>query len=130
MKDAFPHAAAADARSGMENNLKKAVTDMVVLHLLHERAMYIGEITAELHRRSNRSVSLSFPYTVIYRMEQQGYITEHEKQRAPDGRLRQYYGITAAGCERLTELTARYYNFSQGVVKILQSTPTSASKSP
>ena len=55
----YPPAAAAHSRSGslagMENNFKKAITELLVLFLLNEREMYINEITAELSRRSGES---------------------------------------------------------------------------
>ncbi|MDR3765977.1 MAG: PadR family transcriptional regulator [Butyricicoccus sp.] len=125
----YPTAAAAHSRSGslagMENNFKKAITELLVLFLLNERDMYINEITAELSRRSGESFQIVFPYAVIYRMQRFGYIDETQKQRAPDGRLRQYYGITADGSSYLKELLAFYLHLSDGVAKILTSPSTS-----
>lgn len=118
-----PPANGAPARSGspagMENNFKKAITELLVLYLLREREMYINEITAELSRRSGNAFQIVFPYAVIYRMQRFGYICEACKQRAPDGRLRQYYGITPDGVNYLEELLAFYLRFSAGVSRIL-----------
>lgn len=105
----------------MENNFKKAITELLVLFLLREREMYINEITAELSRRSGNSFQIVFPYAVIYRMQRFGYIREAGKQHAPDGRLRQYYGITDDGCAYLEDLLAFYLRFSDGVSRILAS---------
>lgn len=117
--------AAVPARSGSlagtENNFKKAVTELLVLFLLNEREMYINEITAELSRRSEEQFQIVFPYAVIYRMVRFGYISETRKQKAPDGRLRQYYGITEEGASYLHDLLAFYIRFSDGVSKILDS---------
>lgn len=107
--------------AGMENNFKKAITELLVLFLLDERNMYINEITAELSRRSEEQFQIVFPYAVIYRMVRFGYISETHKQKAPDGRLRQYYGITPEGSAYLQELLAFYLKFSDGVGKILLS---------
>ena len=47
--------------AGMENNFKKAITELLVLFLLDEREMYINEITAELSRRSEEQFQIVFP---------------------------------------------------------------------
>ena len=44
---------------GLEENLKKAVSEMLVLFLLNEREMYIGEIPDELERRSDGKFHIS-----------------------------------------------------------------------
>ena len=82
---------------GLEENLKKAVSEMLVLFLLNEREMYIGEIPEEL------------------------YIDELKKRVAPDGRKRQYYGITPKGREYLVQLTDTFGQFMQCIGLILQS---------
>lgn len=119
------HPSRSGSLAGMENNFKKAITELLVLFLLDERDMYINEITAELCRRSEEQFQIVFPYAVIYRMVRFGYINETRKQKAPDGRLRQYYGITDEGSAYLRELLAFYTRFSDGVRKILESSPLS-----
>lgn len=106
---------------GMEDNLKKAVAEMLVLHLLNEREMYIGEIPEELERRSGGTFRIVFPYSVIYRLVKFEYIDELHKRIAPDGRKRQYYAITSKGQTYLGELRAMFERFSVGVTTILQS---------
>ena len=115
------HPSSSGSLAGMENNFKKAITELLVLFLLDERDMYINEITSELSRRSEEKFQIVFPYAVIYRMARFGYINETRKQKAPDGRLRQYYGITAEGSAYLRELLAFYTKFTDGVTKILES---------
>lgn len=66
---------------GLEENLKKAVSEMLVLFLLNEREMYIGEIPDELERRSDGKFHIVFPYSVIYRMVKFEYIDELKKTR-------------------------------------------------
>lgn len=110
-----------DMRSalGMEENLKKALTELLVLSLLSKREYYIGELTAALHEKSGSILNIVFPYGVIYRLSRVDYITECKKRIAPDGRLRQYYRITEDGKEYLAELMEVYRRFSQGVENIL-----------
>ena len=53
--------------AGMEVNLKKSVTEMLVLLLLRERDMYAGEVSDELDRRSCGLCGIVFPYSALYR---------------------------------------------------------------
>ena len=107
--------------AGMEENMKKAVAEMLVLFLLHERDMYIGEIPEELERRSGGIFHIVFPYSIIYRMVKFEYIEEQKKRIAPDGRKRQYYAITEKGRTYLKELRGLFRQFSEGVDTILAS---------
>ena len=107
--------------AGMEDNLKKAVAEMLVLFLLDEREMYIGEIPEELKRRSGGMIHVVFPYSIIYRMPGFGYIEEPRKRLAPDGRRRQYYAITKRGQNYLADLRALFDKFSAGMETILTS---------
>ena len=51
--------------AGREENMKKAVAEMLVLFLLNERDMYIGEIPEELAKRRGGTFHIVFPYSVI-----------------------------------------------------------------
>ena len=104
---------------GLEENLKKALTELLILFLFQEGERYIGELSALLEARSGGVLSIVFPYAAIYRMTQGGYLTEGKKKTAPDGRLRQYYVITEEGTARLEEMLETYRRFSQGVNDIL-----------
>lgn len=105
--------------AGMEDNLKKAVAEMLVLFLLQEKDMYIGEIPDELNRRSGGAIQIVFPYSIIYRMVRFEYIDELKKRVAPDGRRRQYYAITEKGKQYLNELRELFQQFFTGVNTIL-----------
>lgn len=104
----------------LEENLKKALTEMLVLALLRRREYYIGELTSDLEKLSRGALSIVFPYGVIYRMTRAEYITESKKRTAPDGRLRQYYRITAAGEEYYAQLLTAYRRFTAGVADVLK----------
>ena len=60
--------------SGLEDNLKKA----------------LAEFPDILCIRSQGAVDVMFPYPVIYRTTESGYLEATQKRVAPDGR-RQYY---------------------------------------
>ncbi len=104
----------------LEENLKKALTELLILYLLASREYYIGELTDVIRERSGGTLSISFPYAVIYRMTRSGYIVERGKRNAPDGRLRQYYGITDNGREYLSGLLDIYTKFTKGVSIIIE----------
>lgn len=105
----------------LEENLKKALTETLVLFLLSQREYYIGELTAVIQEKSGGALNIVFPYAAIYRMSRGGYITESQKRIAPDGRLRQYYTITEQGRAYLSGLLDTYRRFSRGVSDILSS---------
>ena len=92
----------------VEENLKKALVEMLMLALLHERAYYAPELNQALAERSGGAVNVSFPYAALYRMIEQGYIQEMPKRKAPDGRRRQYYGITDTGRQFFKETWSVY----------------------
>lgn len=105
---------------GMEENLKKAVTEMLVLTLLNDEDMYANQITQTLGERSGGDLSIVFPYAVLYRLINFGYIIEAYKKIAPDGRRRQYYQITEEGRRYGAELRELYRRFTGGVGKLLE----------
>ncbi len=104
---------------GMEENLKKAVTEMLVLTLLSREDMYAPQITQALEERSGGALSIVFPYSVLYRLISNGYIIEAYKKIAPDGRRRQYYQITPEGRAYQAQLEELYHRFSGGVELLL-----------
>ena len=103
----------------LEENLKKALTELLILRLLMDRDYYIGELTEMLKAKSNGALNIVFPYGAIYRLQQAGHICEKEKRNAPDGRRRQYYRITESGRVYLSQLITIYTTFSKGVGAVL-----------
>lgn len=104
----------------LEDNLKKALTELLVLHLLSQRDYYIGELTTTLNERSGGALTIVFPYGAIYRLQQAEYIAESQKRTAPDGRRRQYYSITPTGITYLKQLQTLYTRFIRGVDEVLK----------
>ena len=104
---------------GLEENLKKGTTELLVLYLLREREMYINEITDLLLERSSDRLNITFPYAVVYRLLDAHYIELGEKCIAPDGRRRQFYHTTPAGEAYLEQLLVVLDRFMGGVYEIL-----------
>ena len=99
----------------MEENLKKALSEMLVLALLHEMDYYALELAPAIAERSDGAIVLTFPYAILYRMIDQEYIQEMPKRIAPDGRRRQYFHITDAGRVYFKKIWAVYQRFIVGV---------------
>lgn len=111
---------------GMEENLKKAVTEMLVLTLLSREDMHAPQITQALEAGSGGALSIVFPYSVLYRLQDNGHIEEAYKKIAPDGRRRQYFRITQAGRDYQAQLVELYRRFSAGVTLLLDKGGTGA----
>lgn len=103
----------------LEENLKKAITELLILQLLSQREYYIGEITQAISDKSGGTLNVVFPYAAIYRMEEAGYIVELPRRIAPDGRRRQYFSITPEGLVYLAQLRNVYATITGGAAKIL-----------
>ena len=105
----------------LEDNFKKAVTELLILNLLSERDYYIGEITETLSQRSSGVLKIVFPYSAVYRLQKDGYIVDSEKRVAADGRKRQFYSITQPGRSYYGQLLDTYRSFISGVNKVFDS---------
>lgn len=105
---------------GLEDNLKKAVTEMLVLSLLEREDMHVAQLTQALEQGSGGAFVIVFPYSALYRLVNTGYIIEAYKKNAPDGRRRQYFQITEEGRAYVKELREVYRRVSGGVELLLK----------
>jgi len=103
----------------LEENLKKAVTELLFLEILSSREHYIGEVIQTIGEKSGGVLSIVFPYAAVYRMTEAGYIKELPRRIAPDGRRRQYYAITPEGRECLARMRDVYATIADSILKIL-----------
>ncbi|MBQ2245170.1 MAG: helix-turn-helix transcriptional regulator [Oscillospiraceae bacterium] len=113
-------AIAKDPAASLEENLKKALTELLILHLLTRREFYIGELTATLQQESGGALNIVFPYSAVYRLQREGYIVESGKRIAPDGRRRQYLSITEHGHAYYSQLLQTYDRFTGGITAVLK----------
>lgn len=105
---------------GMEEGLKKATAEMLVLYLLSMEDMHSAQIIQNLRERSGNVLTMVSPYMLYYRLIERDCIVEAYKKIAPDGRRRQYYQITDKGREYLSGLIAAYRRFTGGVALLLE----------
>ena len=90
---------------------KRATSPLAVLRILSDRPMYGYELIQELKQRTGGKYQLSLLYPVLYRLEEQGYLTISASEIV-DGRARNYYAVTAAGREYLRQTLAEYDEIS------------------
>ena len=102
----------------MAENLKKALTEMLILSFLSKKNMTIYEILHILDEQSNSICRIQYPYGVIYRMSDRGYIEIAGKAVSND-RRRIHYRITSCGREYLSKITEEYHHFLSGIEMIL-----------
>ena len=104
----------------MEDNLKRAVTEMMVLTLLNREDLSAVQIMQRVEEETGHTVSLVSPYMLFYRLIENGSIIEAYKKNAPDGRRRKYYQITAKGRLYMEELISLYHRITGGVEQLLK----------
>jgi len=103
----------------MTENLKKALTEMLILSFLSKKDMTIYEILSILDKKSDGICRIQYPYGVIYRMSDRGYIEIAGKAISND-RRRIHYRITDIGRDYLARITDEYHHFITGMNMILE----------
>ncbi len=96
---------------GMQDMLKKATTEMLVLFMLRQRPNYIYQLTQEIERLTDKQLKFNTLYLAVYRLEANGHIYISEK-RAEGSHLRVYYAITPQGEEYYQSLKATFVSFT------------------
>ncbi len=97
---------------------KRAVSPLLVLHVLRDGPMYGYEINQAMKRRSNDKLGLALLYPVLYKLEEDGYIYQTET-RVENGRARTYFAMTPAGQAYLEEKSAEFRDLADTMLAIL-----------
>ena len=103
----------------IRETLKKAVTELLVLLVLHERSMYTYEMMREIETRSGGEIVFNTLYQAIYRLQEFHYIVEESKKMV-DNRVRIYFSITPEGETYLEQLITEYRSFTRTVDRVLE----------
>ena len=106
--------------ANIQTALKKATTEMMVLHLLREKPMYTYEMMNEIEVRSNGAITFNTLYLSIYRLEEKGCIREYDKVMSEDNRTRIYFTITDTGITYLDDLVKGYKQYTAALALILE----------
>ena len=101
------------------NNFFSGITDMLILYFLKQKDCYGYEMTKAVSELSEGllSISINTIYTSIYKMENDGLISEYSKL-VGKRRTRVYYHLEPAGIAHLEKLLASYQAMVAGVDKI------------
>ena len=64
---------------------------------------------------------MNFLYPVLYRLQQQGYVTEYSQEITESHRTRNYYAITDEGKEYLKFMLTKYRELLKAVDTVIES---------
>lgn len=110
----------------INENLRRGTIDLLLLTLLQEEDMYGYQLSQQLARRSGGLYTMTegSMYPSLYRMLKKGMISDRRvivgKRRA-----RVYYHLEPAGEAYLENIRTEYLSMNEGILKILQSAPSS-----
>ncbi len=110
-----------DSANSFEDYFKRATSPMMTLLLLNEKPMYVYKLSQELERRSSSTYKMNFLYPVLYRLQQQGYVTEYSQEITESHRTRNYYAITDEGKEYLKFMLTKYRELLKAVDTVIES---------
>lgn len=106
---------------GISDNLKRGVTELVLLGLLSEQDMYGYEMAQALRERSHGKFVLqeTSMYPTLYRLQDGGYISARE-ELVGKRRKRTYYHLEPAGQIYFRQSLAEYLGVQEGIRAILR----------
>jgi len=100
------------SRTGLERELKRGSTEILILALLEEQDRHGYDIGRLIGERSDGTITFHIAslYPTLYRMEHRGLIDGRWIERAGQ-RRRRYYRLTAAGRKVLAKQRTVWKNF-------------------
>ena len=104
----------------MNTALKKATSELIVLHLLREKPMYTYEMMSAVAQRSGGVITFNTMYLSIYRLQDRGCIQEQGKVVSEDNRTRVYFAITPEGEAYLDRLMEEYRRYTRALDRVLE----------
>ena len=106
--------------ANMNTALKKATSELIVLHLLREKPMYTYEMMSAVAQRSGGVIAFNTMYLSIYRLQDRGCIQEQGKVVSEDNRTRVYFAITPEGEAYLDRLLEEYRRYTRALDRVLE----------
>ena len=106
---------------GLDRQLKKGSTELLVLSLVERRARHGYEIGKLIETRSRGTLTFNVAslYPLLYRLEARGLIEGRWVEKASQ-RRRRYYRLTAAGRRSLAAFVDEWSRFRASVDAILK----------
>lgn len=105
-----------------EKQMKKGVLDMLVLQLLYHEQKYGYQIIQELKEKSEDIFQLKDGtlYPILYRLEEDGFVTGRWSEAKGRQLSRKYYCITDEGRQALHEISMVWNHISKGINMIME----------
>jgi PadR family transcriptional regulator, regulatory protein PadR len=106
---------------GLDRELKKGSTELLVLSLVERRARHGYEIGKLIETRSRGALTFNVAslYPLLYRLEARGLIEGRWVEKASQ-RRRRYYRLTAAGRKRLRLQQGAWAAFVEAMGRITE----------
>ena len=103
----------------VSTNFKRGSTELLLLTLLSQGERYPYEISKELKKYSDGLFDIQGPslYTVLYRLEQKGYVATRDVQVGR--RIRCYYHLLPSGYAVLEGILREYRSIAKGIENVL-----------
>ncbi len=105
--------------TGLERELKRGSTELLILALLEERDRHGYDIARLIDDRSDGAISFHVAslYPTLYRMEEKGLIQGRWVEKAGQ-RRRRYYRLTPAGRKVLAAQRSLWENFFHALNRV------------
>lgn len=106
----------------IQNSLKKATIEMILLKLLSESDMYGYQLCQEIKKRSSDQYTIleGSMYPILYRLSEEGYIVPYNK-KVGKRQIRVYYHMESIGTDYLNNLIEHYTKFTDVISILLNS---------
>lgn len=103
-----------------QDNFKRGTAELLVLHLLQKEDLYGYQITHAFEEKSMGVYTMleGSLYPVLYRLTEEGYISDYEKL-VGKRRTRRYYHLEPKGQEYYKEILADYDLITNSIFRIL-----------
>jgi DNA-binding PadR family transcriptional regulator len=103
----------------IRSNIARGSTELAILGLLAEQALYGFEISKRIEERTGGALSfqLASLYPMLYELEKRGLI-KGRWQPSSTGRDRRYYSLTPAGRKQLVPLRREWRSFFQALDRL------------
>ena len=100
-------------------NFMNGVPELLILRLLQQEEMYGYEIVQAIRSRSAEVIAIGegVVYPVLHGLEKDGALVSRRK--TVNSRSRIYYSVTAAGSDRLAQLSGAWTNLTTAIQKML-----------
>ena len=106
--------------ASLEREFRRGTLELLLLRILSDEPTYGYDLLSRLGKRSGGRFHIKEGtlYPVLYRLEDAGLVVPEWEQPAR-GAARKVYRLTAAGEERLVELTTEWRGFAAAIESIL-----------